>query len=145
MIDFNEELQAFIKWAVRNQYDVSQIDTVDDALFKRQSTEDAWMGWISSAKAKAEKLNGCVMVPKDQIEVWWQDSEEPENFATTEDGLSFIAQHIQDDEVMEINEHHTVHLPSVTKFGAWVYQNGQRKFFVGTKDEVEAAKENNHE
>ncbi len=41
---------------------------------------------------------------------------------------------------MEINEHHTVHLPSVTKFGAWVYQNGQRKFFVGTKDEVEAAR-----
>ena len=78
-----------------------------------------------------KKLEGCVVVPKDQIEVWWQDSEEPENFATKEDDLSFIAQHIQDDEIMEINEHHTIHLPSITKFGAWVYQSGQRTFFVG--------------
>lgn len=90
-----------------------------------------------------KKLEGCVVVPKDQIEVWWQDSEEPENFATKEGDLSFIAQHIEDDEIMKINEHHTIHLPSITKFGAWIYQSGQRKFFVGTKDEVEAARGGN--
>ncbi|MDH0032053.1 MULTISPECIES: hypothetical protein [unclassified Acinetobacter] len=98
----------------------------------------SWCTWQAAKAHEAKKLDGCVVAQKDQIETWWQDAEEPENFATKEDDLSFIAQHIQDDEVMEINEHHTIHLPSITKFGAWVYQNGQRKFFVGTKDEVEA-------
>lgn len=102
-----------------------------------------WEMWQAAKAHQAEKLKGCVVVPKDQIEVWWQDSEEPENFATKEDDLSFIAQHIQDDEIMEINEHHTIHLPSITKFGAWVYQSGQRTFFVGNKDEVEAVRGGN--
>lgn len=99
--------------------------------------------WQAAKAHEAKKLEGCVVVPKDQIEVWWQDSEEPENFATKEGDLSFIAQHIEDDEIMKINEHHTIHLPSITKFGAWIYQSGQRKFFVGTKDEVEAARGGN--
>ncbi|MCL5767239.1 hypothetical protein [Acinetobacter sp. ANC5681] len=105
----------------------------------------SWSAWKQAKAHEAKKLEGCVVVPKDQIEVWWQDSEEPENFATKEDDLSFIAQHIQDDEIMEINEHHTIHLPSITKFGAWVYQSGQRTFFVGNKDEVEAARGGNDE
>lgn len=63
MNDNKEEKQAFIKWAVRNQYDVSEISTVHGVLFKRQSTTDAWLGWLYSAKAKAEKLEGCVVVP----------------------------------------------------------------------------------
>ncbi|NAS08119.1 hypothetical protein [Acinetobacter haemolyticus] len=64
MNDNKEEKQAFIKWAVRNQYDVSEISTVHGVLFKRQSTTDAWLGWLYSAKAKAEKLEGCVVVPE---------------------------------------------------------------------------------
>lgn len=59
-----DERQAFVTWAARNQYDVSEIDTVYGVLFKRQSTENAWMVWISSAKAKDEKLEGCVVVPE---------------------------------------------------------------------------------
>lgn len=90
-----------------------------------------------------KKLKGCVVVQKDQIETWWQDAEEPENFATQLNGLHFIADHIEDGDIMEINEHHTVHLQSSTKFGAWVCQSGQRKFIVGTKDDVEAAVKEN--
>ena len=58
--DFAEERQAFIKWAVRNQYDISEINTFDGVLFKRQSTTDAWLGWLYSAKEKVEKLERCV-------------------------------------------------------------------------------------
>ncbi|MQZ31087.1 hypothetical protein F4U02_08785 [Acinetobacter haemolyticus] len=68
MNDNKEEKQAFIKWAVRNQYDVSEISTVHGVLFKRQSTTDAWLGWLYSAKAKAEKLEGCVVVPVEPTE-----------------------------------------------------------------------------
>lgn len=63
IIDTNEERQVFIEWAARNHYDVSEIPTFHGVLFKRQSTTDAWMGWLYSAKAKAEKLEGCVVVP----------------------------------------------------------------------------------
>lgn len=63
-VDFNEERQAFIKWAVRNQYDVSEIENAQGVLFKRQSTTDAWLGWLYSSKAKAEKLERCSEVPE---------------------------------------------------------------------------------
>ena len=120
---------------------LSKKNPLDHEVEVMSQMNQQWQAWFRRAKLEYE--NGCVVVPKDQIEVWWQDSEEPENFATTEDGLSFIAQHIHDDEIMEINEHHTIHLPSIKKFGAWVYKNGQREFFVGNKDEVEAARGGN--
>ena len=128
---FDEELQQYIALD-------SEMELQVDEFNEHWDTFRA--GWQAAKAHEAKKLEGCVVVPKDQIEVWWQDSEEPENFATKEDDLSFIAQHIQDDEIMEINEHHTIHLPSITKFGAWVYQSGQRTFFVGNKDEVEAVR-----
>ncbi len=127
-----------IKWCdVYNWYRTDNTDA--NSIYHLAWLNGAW--W--SHQAQAKKLEGCVVVQKDQIETWWQDAEEPENFATKDDDLPFIAQHIQDDEIMEINEHHTIHLPSVTKFGAWVYRNGQRKFIVGTKDDVEAARGGN--
>lgn len=138
-----DERQAFITWATRNQYDVSEIDTVYGVLFKRQSTENAWMGWISSAKAKDEKLEGCVVVPKDQIEVWWQDAEEPENFATQSKDLHFIADGLEDGDIMKIHEHHTIHMPSNTLYGAWIYKDRERIFITGTKTDVEAARGGN--
>ncbi|MCU4408412.1 hypothetical protein [Acinetobacter junii] len=126
----------------KNEYFASDVcDPSEDHIV--ESINLSWRMWQAAKAHEAKKLEVCVVVPKDQIEVWWQDSEEPENFATKEDDLSFIAQHIQDDEIMEINEHHTIHLPSITKFGAWVYQSGQRTFFVGNKDEVEAARGGN--
>ncbi len=126
----------------KNEYFASDVcDPSEDHMV--ESINLSWRMWQAAKAHEAKKLEVCVVVPKDQIEVWWQDSEEPENFATKEDDLSFIAQHIQDDEIMEINEHHTIHLPSITKFGAWVYQSGQRTFFVGNKDEVEAARGGN--
>ena len=51
-----------------------------------------------------KKLEGCVVVPHKQVDVWWQDSDEPENFANKEDDFPFFADHIEDDEIMEINE-----------------------------------------
>ena len=131
------------RWAVSYENSDPFSHTINDkneVWWMKAQARQLWEFWQAAKAHEAEKLNGCVLVPKDQIEVWWQDSEEPENFATKEDDLSFIAQHIEDDEIMEINEHHTIHLPSITKFGTWIYQSGQRKFFVGTKDEVEAAR-----
>lgn len=61
--DFYEERQSFIKWAIRNHYDVSETTTVHGVLFKRQSTTDAWLGWLYSSKSKAEKPKDCVVVP----------------------------------------------------------------------------------
>lgn len=93
-----------------------------------------------AAKAhEAEKLKGCVVVPKDKIEVWWQDAEEPENFATQLKDLHFIADGLEDGDIMKIHEHHTIHMPSNTLYGAWIYKDGERVFITGTKAEVEEA------
>ena len=99
----------------------------------------AWMAY----QARAKKLEGCVVVPKDKIEVWWQDAEEPENFATQSKDLHFIADGLEDGDIMKIHEHHTIHMPSNTLYGAWIYKDGERIFITGTKTDVEAARGGN--
>ena len=91
-----------------------------------------------------KKLEGCVVVPKDQIETWWQDAEEPENFETEAQNIHSIADDIDDGDIIEFHEHHTIHLPSSTLFGVWTYKEGKRVFITGTKAEViEAARGGN--
>ena len=86
-----------------------------------------------------KKLEGCVVVQKDQIETWWQDSEEPENFETEAENIHSIADCIDDGDIIEFHEHHTIHLPSSTLFGVWTCKEGKRVFITGTRDEVEEA------
>ena len=145
MLNFEKEREAFEQFVNDTYKDLidKRICINSDGDYMAWDMQVAWRTWQAATARAEENLEGCVVVPKDQIEVWWQDAEEPENFATKEDDLSFIAQHIEDDEIMEIREHHTIHLPSIAKFGTWIYQSGQRKFFVGTKDEVEAARGGN--
>lgn len=59
-----DERKAFIEWSLLNNFDVSEIKTEElGALFVNPSIQSAWMGWISCARAKQEKLEGCVVVP----------------------------------------------------------------------------------
>ncbi|MGB5886910.1 MAG: hypothetical protein WBG77_09285 [Acinetobacter venetianus] len=122
-------------------------DDFRDDLFTVNKCNELNFGWSSWQAAKAheaEKLKGCVVVPNDQIETWWQDAEEPENFETEAQNIHSIADGIDDGEIIEFHEHHTIHLPSSTLFGVWTYKEGKRVFITGTKAEViEAARGGN--
>ncbi|ENR2980390.1 Uncharacterised protein [Acinetobacter baumannii] len=79
-----------------------------------------------------------VVVEKSKIETWWQDAEEPENFASRIEDMPSLGQYINGDEIMEITEHHTIHLPSKTIYGVWVDKDGDRSFCTGTLEECQA-------
>ncbi|WP_259344317.1 hypothetical protein [Acinetobacter lactucae] len=90
-------------------------------------------------KAKAQAVPDThVLVEKSKIEIWWQDAEEPENFASCIEDMPSLGHYLTGDEIMEITEHHTIHLPSKTTYGVWVNKDGDRSFCTGTLEECQA-------
>ena len=144
MIDIEKEREAFEEaYSLAHKIYPSTLKKYADGSYYNGAVRAAWRWWQASALRAEAKLDGCVVVPKDQIEVWWQDAEEPENFATHFKDLHFIADGLEDGDIMKISEHHTVHLPSTTLYGAWIYKDGDRVFITGSKADVEAARGGN--
>ncbi|AYX87270.1 hypothetical protein EGX84_12120 [Acinetobacter baumannii] len=100
-------------------------------------TNGAWFVFERNAKAQAVP-DTHLLVEKSKIETWWQDAEEPENFASRIEDMPSLGQYINGDEIMEIIEHHTIHLPSKTIYGVWADKDGDRSFCTGTLDECQA-------
>jgi hypothetical protein len=137
--DIERERKAF-----EDRFQHLDLDFVDELGYCKSETQTAWASWCAAKAHEAKKLEGCVVVPNDQIETWWQDAEEPENFETEAQNIHSIADGIDDGEIIEFHEHHTIHLPSSTLFGVWTYKEGKRVFITGTKAEViEAARGGN--
>lgn len=83
-------------------------------------------------KKKIENLG--IKYSKEKVEVFWQDNNEPENFADKESDIPIIGENYYFGDIVEINEFHQMHLLTKKKFGTWsTGLNG--KFFVGTKEE----------
>ncbi|WP_065342460.1 hypothetical protein [Acinetobacter gyllenbergii] len=135
LLKFDMEAGNFV---VRDDIDPDFKGDADD-LYHRINT--GWSMWKRAINHMQKKLEGCVVVPKNQIETWWQDAEEPENFATTIESIPAIGESLGDKEIMEIEEHHTIHLPSNRVYGTWVEQDGERSFVVGSLEECRAVVE----
>ncbi|MBF7691126.1 hypothetical protein [Acinetobacter pollinis] len=125
---------------------------------KEFGTLDSWVGWkkraeladeeadvlcaeITELKQKLEKLESgeFVLVPRDKIEVFWQDDDEPENFCSLESDLECLGDGIDLNEIMTINAHHQVNLKTEKMYGTWFAEFGHPKekanFHVGTHQE----------
>lgn len=114
-----------------------RIVTINEDKFRARSELN--FGWSMWQKAKAQAVPDThVLVEKSKIETWWQDAEEPENFASRIEDVPSLGQYINGDEIMEITEHHTIHLPSKTIYGVWVDKDGDRSFCTGTLEECQA-------
>ncbi|MEN8395995.1 hypothetical protein ABFO98_17635 [Acinetobacter baumannii] len=108
----------------------------NEVFFMREQARQLWSFWN---KAKAQAVTEThVVVEKSKIETWWQDAEEPENFASRIEDMLSLGQYITGGEIMEITEHHTIHLPSKTIYGVWVDKDGDRSFCTGTLEECQA-------
>ncbi|WHP06802.1 hypothetical protein QLH32_04840 [Acinetobacter corruptisaponis] len=104
----------------------------------------AWQVWQASALCAEAKLNGCMVVPKDQISCFWQDSNEPENFCNSLDNLDNLGDCIDLGDIMEINKHIQANIKTEKLYGTWAADYGnpidrsRSRFFVGTRGECEA-------
>lgn len=118
--------------------DLSEEDLFD--IYHRVNS--GWAMWKKALTFMREKAQavpeGYVLVEKSKIETWWQDAEEPENFASRIEDMPSLGQYLNGDEIMEIIEHHTIHLPSKSIYGVWVDKDGDRSFCTGTLEECQA-------
>jgi hypothetical protein len=66
--------------------------------------QGAWMAWQAKAQAVPDTH---VLVEKSKISTWWQDADEPENFASTEEQLfGMIAEsEIYIDDMLVVEKH----------------------------------------
>lgn len=83
-------------------------------------------------KKKIENLG--IKYSNEKVEVFWQDNDEPENFADKESDIHIIGENYYFGDIVEINEFHQIHLMTKKKYGA-LDVNG--KFFIGTKEDCE--------
>lgn len=80
-----------------------------------------------------------VLVPRDKIEILWQDDDEPENFVNKESDFDCLGDCIDLNEIMTINAHHQANLKTEKMYGTWFAEVGYPKekanFHVGTHQE----------
>ena len=90
---------------------------------------------------------GFVLVPKDNLSVFWQDSDEPENFCSSEADFNCLGDCIDIGEIMEINKFTQANINKEKLFGTWfaeaINPTDKGNFFVGTKEECEAIVQKN--
>lgn len=128
-----EKLNAVYFDETLNSYFAAMINSSPTVKY----VQGAWMAWQEKAKAQAVP-DTHLLVEKSKIETWWQDAEEPENFASRIEDMPSLGHYLTGDEIMEITEHHTIHLPSKTIYGVWVNKDGDRSFCTGTLEECHA-------
>lgn len=66
------EREAF-KLEMMDDYNMREVDTPFGKDFAMGSTKQAFKVWQAAKAHEAKKLEGCVVVPKDQTEDWYLD------------------------------------------------------------------------
>ena len=74
-----------------------------------------------------------VLVPKDQIEVFWQDDDEPENYCSSESDLACLGDGLDLDDIMTINKQYSAHIKTEKLFGTW---NAEAELYTSTSFHV---------
>lgn len=93
----------------------------------------------ANAVIEALKLEGFVLVEKSKISYFYQDSDEPENFCSSESDFDSLGDCIDLGEIMEINKHTQAHIQTEKLFGTWFAEiidpSEKANFFVGSHEE----------
>lgn len=77
----------------------------------------SWCTW-QAAKAQAVP-EGFVLVKADNVNSFYQDDNEPENFCNSCDDLNALGDLIDRDEIMIVNKHTSAHISTEKFYGAW--------------------------
>lgn len=108
MIDLNKEREAFEAWLIK-KFDLPpksfSLD-FNDGIYESIPTQARWEAWKEKAKAQAVPETH-VLIEKSKITTWYQDVDEPENFANTEEQLlGLIAEsEIYIDDMLIVEKH----------------------------------------
>ena len=72
-MDLQKEREAFEAW-FESRYDAHFMQfALDLDMYVDKHTQTCWEAWQAAKALEAKKLEGCVVVPKDQTEDWYLD------------------------------------------------------------------------
>lgn len=100
-----------------------------DGKYKYHATQSAFLLYeqqqaeVDLLKAELAKTQavpeGFVLVEKSKIRTWYQDDDEPENFCNSESDLDCLGDCLDDDDIIIVNIHESVHISTKKVFGVW--------------------------
>ncbi|MFP5065431.1 hypothetical protein [Acinetobacter pittii] len=118
----------------------------DQVFFMIEQARQLWEFW-NKAKAKAVP-EGSILVTESEIDIFWQDDEEPENCVNKESDFNNLGDCLDIEDITSITKRRVAYLTASKVYGTWVtkLEAGQLKkdyFFVGSQEECEEIVETN--
>ncbi|MDV7668588.1 hypothetical protein R4642_10085 [Acinetobacter baumannii] len=106
MINLNQELEDFDAYFFKRHGELPLDSTSEEYANKSYLKHEMFKAWKARAKAQAVP-DTHVLVEKSKISTWWQDADEPENFAnTTEQLFEMISEsEIYTDDMLVVEKH----------------------------------------
>ena len=134
------EREAF-KLEMMDDYNMREVDTPFGKDFAMGSTKQAFKVWQAAKAHEAKKLEGCVVVPKDQTEDWYLDPDD--HMWYEQDGIDDTLSYMDIGEVTAIEHKEYLITESNMLYAAivWDDSNDQVGFWelFKTKEEAEKA------
>jgi hypothetical protein len=118
----------------------------DQVFFMIEQARQLWAFW-NNAKANAVP-EGSYLVTESEIDIFWQDDEEPENCVNKERDFNNLGDCLDIEDITSITKRRVAYLASSKVYGTWVtkLEAGELKkdyFFVGSQEECEEIVETN--
>ena len=84
---------------------------------KAQEYQARWETWQQAQKVAVPE--GFVLIEESKIKTWYQDNDEPENWANNINELDVLGGSIDEDEFINVNQISETIVQTVGKFGVW--------------------------
>ena len=121
-------------WQMCAEEKQDEITELKQKLDEAHKIRASWVEY--SQKIESDEF---VLLPRDKIEILWQDDDEPENFCSLESDLDCLGDGIDLNDIMTINKHYQANLKTEKLYGTWFAEFGNPKekanFHVGTHQE----------
>ena len=117
----------------------------EDRKVAYEALNTGWVMWLRAKRAKAQAVpEGFVLIKADNVNSFYQDDNEPENFCNSCDDLDTLGDLIDRDEIMTVNKHTSAHISTEKFYGAWgvietSYGMAWKFKLFNTEDEAKSA------
>ncbi|GEM_PF-4807381 len=138
---FDHEIENLKSLISENHYmNPEQEDELEELI-----TKAIKFGELCGRRDHAQnQLEGFVLVNSENINSFYQDDNEPENFCNSCDDLDALGDCIDHDEIMIVNKHTSAHISTEKLYGAWgvietSYGTAWKFKLFNTEDEAKSA------
>ena len=96
-----------------------KIEALQNAVIFADECRKEWHESYMKLRKDKAVPEGFVLVEKSKVRTWYQDDDEPENFCNSESDLDCLGDCLDDDDIIIVNIHESVHISTKKVFGVW--------------------------